>query len=325
MAKASKDTFWNRERLKRNLTLEDIAKKLRVPRGSVGNWFCGASVPNDQKIQELCTIFDINYDTGYNAFYHAKRSWDSEGSNHAYYKNFWSDIRLKSGFTFEEIAEMLDKHPGQVSNWFTGRYVPKKDNIKAICKLFDVEEDKGTAEFIAAHQAYIESSVKSPHAVEVEPTEVKEVPTDEGWDFWPNLLKQYKFSFHDIALFLSVSDAKVASYFSGEQKPNFNQIRMLCRLFGGVDMTEGSNKFELLHNHYLNASNEEAAPVVHTVPTDYDTVLRSIYGIVDWDVYNEVYNILTTGKGSKDILRAIYDSNVSFATFKLVADKLSSL
>ena len=76
--KAAKQTFWNTVRVANNLKIGDIADMLEVSYGTAGGWFSGGSVPSDEYIAKLCKFFEVDYETGRNAFYEDNKAWRSE-------------------------------------------------------------------------------------------------------------------------------------------------------------------------------------------------------------------------------------------------------
>ena len=49
-------------RTNRNLTQGDVAKELNVTKKTVGAWEKGKSMPNVDKIDQLCTLLGCKYD-----------------------------------------------------------------------------------------------------------------------------------------------------------------------------------------------------------------------------------------------------------------------
>lgn len=55
---ATKDTFWNQERVKRGLTYNQISEYIERPIGTVCAWFIGRTRPNRDTIMALCDYFN---------------------------------------------------------------------------------------------------------------------------------------------------------------------------------------------------------------------------------------------------------------------------
>ena len=78
IAKGSKRTFWNDLRVKNNYLYSELGEALGVSGSTVGNWFSGRSIPSPDNLKNVCDLFGINYDEGYERFVEANRAWDSE-------------------------------------------------------------------------------------------------------------------------------------------------------------------------------------------------------------------------------------------------------
>ena len=68
--------------------------------------------------------------------------------DHAIYKNnFWNNLRKSRGVTFKYISDILGVPPETVRLYFIGSRMPDAEQIKTLCEGFDVDIEKGTAEF----------------------------------------------------------------------------------------------------------------------------------------------------------------------------------
>jgi len=56
------DTFLNKMRIRRNLTIRELSDKLQVGVSTVGKWCAGISVPRTKNIVKLADILDVEYD-----------------------------------------------------------------------------------------------------------------------------------------------------------------------------------------------------------------------------------------------------------------------
>lgn len=77
-AKGSKETFWNKLRIKNSLRIKDVAEMLGISIGTIGSWFSGQSVPNADNVKIICKLFEVPYDKGYGEFILANQKWDLE-------------------------------------------------------------------------------------------------------------------------------------------------------------------------------------------------------------------------------------------------------
>ena len=83
-AKGAKRTFWNEKRVSQNILVQELADTLGVAVGTIGNWLSGAKIPPENRVRELCDLFGVGYDEGYNEFVRANRIWDSERGKLSY-------------------------------------------------------------------------------------------------------------------------------------------------------------------------------------------------------------------------------------------------
>lgn len=293
MSRAAKDTFWNTERTKRGWSFKYIAKKTGIPQSTLGSWFAGVKAPrNEHHIEQLCKLFDIPFDRGYNAFYNAEKKWDSERKTQHYYDTFWNKLREENNLSLEDISKMTGIAPAVVSTNFSGRNTPRKPALEKYCNLFDIPLDKGKEEFKNAHEQYL--AIKEGKPVEPDPAEKPAVVQEDDVDytFWPSLFANSKFSTNDIAVFLHVEEDAVKRYFTGEDIPDLNTIRMLCGLYGGVDITRGSKGFNRLHENYLSTKvvgiKKVETPVDESLMHD---VLKVLFDITSFEEFMEVQKL----------------------------------
>lgn len=83
------------------------------------------------------------------------------------YDNFWSNMWIKSGYTSKEISDKLGVSASAVRNWLSGRFLPSKESVEAMCKLFDVDPVIGMAEFDKAYKSYRNISVAEAEPIAV--------------------------------------------------------------------------------------------------------------------------------------------------------------
>ena len=75
----SKDTFWNKVRVEKNIRYSDIVELFG---GSVSMWaqrFTGQTMPTYAEIKKLCELFDVDVTQGTEEFKKAHALWKSEG------------------------------------------------------------------------------------------------------------------------------------------------------------------------------------------------------------------------------------------------------
>ncbi len=97
-ASCVKMTFWNKIRVTAGISCRELADLMGVSVGTIGNWFSGHCVPLAKNIVKLCDFFDVDYDTGYNAFVQASRAWHAE-KNTPNRERLYSDKELPSKTT----------------------------------------------------------------------------------------------------------------------------------------------------------------------------------------------------------------------------------
>lgn len=331
----AKDTFWNKLREKNGWSFKYIAKKTGIPQSTLGNWFSGVKAPrNEHHIHQLCELFEIPFDKGYNEFYHAEKTWDSTKKTLHYNNTFWNKLKEKNNLSNEEISEMTGIPKVTISSNFSGRYMPNSKSLEKYCKLFEIPLEQGKEEFKKAHKAFIaaQNGETPPEPVKELKEEIKSEPTKEvDFTFWPSVFVNSNFKIKDIATYLNVDEAKVEKYLTGELVPNFNQLRMLCRLYGGIDMTTGSYAFNLLHEHYLAEPKTLPFPEPHfdTSPDESainvdDTliaeVLKVFYNDVSFEEFMELQKLLNNRNES--IFDKVYGV-VSHKTYKALEAYIS--
>lgn len=178
--KLFKDTFWNNERVKRNLKLGDISKYLNVPYGTVGSWFCGKAVPKEMIISKLCDWFSemlpddpIGFHDGERHFKVAHLTWQAEhspklkahGTNQddeggkfmggrKDYKTEVGQFIRDRGVKHKDLAEYLGVPPYKIDHWVSGRYSPNDDAISKMAQKLDTDVDILSDLFSKAHDDY---------------------------------------------------------------------------------------------------------------------------------------------------------------------------
>lgn len=312
---SAKDTFWNREREKRGWSFKYIAKKTGIPQSTLGNWFSGVKAPrNEHHIEQLCKLFEIPFDKGYNEFYHAEKDWDSTRRVMHYYDTYWNKLRESNNLSLEEISEMAGIPPASVSKNFSGKNLPRRPALEKYCKLFEISIEEGKAEFQKAHEQYLaaQNGETPPEPVKEPKEEIKPEPVKEvDFTFWPSVFANSNFKTKDIATYLNVDEAKVEKYLTGELVPNFNQLRMLCSLYGGIDMTTGSYAFNLLHEHFENSSQDANLNAMSTTELG-SAILKRYYNKVSYEEFIELQTLINNK--DPNILKRVY-GKVTYETY----------
>ena len=100
---ALKDTTINKIRIKKNLTIEEIANAINKPRGTVGRWFSGVAVPRHNNAIILADILDMDYEY----------LLDAVKNDHERYKKHLKGCKakLKGELNKEKICELEKTSP----------------------------------------------------------------------------------------------------------------------------------------------------------------------------------------------------------------------
>lgn len=107
-----KDTFWNKQRVAKNLTIKEVAEMLGINDARVGMWFTGQLMPQDYWIKDLCKLFEVEYNEGQLAFQKAHLEWTAEHSTKSKYsgtnkRGQESVAKLSPVQTINNIAEVV--------------------------------------------------------------------------------------------------------------------------------------------------------------------------------------------------------------------------
>lgn len=105
--------------------------------------------------------------------------------------NFWNDLRVKNGYSYDDLSSTLELAPSTIAMWFSGRQIPAQKHLVNLCMLFGVDEKVGREEFIKAKAAWQTSRTKEQNApkkkhkvelvpmVAADPEVVKTTPTEK--------------------------------------------------------------------------------------------------------------------------------------------------
>ena len=169
----------NAKRLELGLTEKALAAKIGVVPQAIHNWMSGKCLPgNPQRIVDLAEILGVTSDwivdnsTKSKDYTDTHKTWNR-------WENFWTTTRDKAGFSGKEVTDLLNIErrakgldtlkTGTVCKYFTGQSMPPEEMIIALCNIFDVDVELGTAEFIKAYNHWHtrgESTIDTPIEVE---------------------------------------------------------------------------------------------------------------------------------------------------------------
>lgn len=62
--KNTSDTFWNMLRVENNCQLSDLVEATGYKMYKISGWFTGKWMPSDSVIEEFCSLFGVDFDTG---------------------------------------------------------------------------------------------------------------------------------------------------------------------------------------------------------------------------------------------------------------------
>lgn len=99
------DTFLNKMRIRRNLTIRELSDKLEVGISTVGKWCAGISVPRLKNIIKLADILDVEYDY---LLEHCKK--DNEN-----YKKHAKGVKKQTHEKVEPNNEVEEEKPSIIS------------------------------------------------------------------------------------------------------------------------------------------------------------------------------------------------------------------
>lgn len=184
-AYATKDTFWNRERIKRGITYQQIADRYKVTPTSVCKWFTGRSLPRkEDTIWDLCEWFtDTPYTDGscciitherglyelekaheiYEAEFDKKKvlradpkidivdaKINSEGFSAT---NFLNNLLKNRRLTQMKLGLEIDISPNVIRRFIHGVCMPSDEQIIKMANVLEYDPDKLTTIFKHAYDA----------------------------------------------------------------------------------------------------------------------------------------------------------------------------
>lgn len=99
-----KDNFWSTERVKKGLSIKEIAELIGRGESQTGMFFSGQAMPSDTVIKELCDLFSIPFNDGQLAFQHAHRNWKAEHEN----KTLKTSAKKRKTHTISTVEDVLE-------------------------------------------------------------------------------------------------------------------------------------------------------------------------------------------------------------------------
>ena len=142
--------------------------------------------------------------------------------------------------------------------------------------------------------------------------------------FWNTLKKEKGVTLKDISKTLDLDQATLSHYFTGMQLPSTTWSVKICDYFG-IDYVTGAEEFNKAHAAWVaeNPGNKKKRSHIRSRKYDFDNIseeydftanvpnttvaanigeclpqrerlLRFLYSKVDYDIYNEVMNILNS-------------------------------
>lgn len=184
-AYATKDTFWNIERVKRGITYQQIADRYKVTRTSVCKWFTGRNIPrSEDTIRDLCEWFtDTPYTNGSSSIiYYEHGLYELKKANRIYEAktgkkkvliadpkveivdakinsegfsatNFLNNLLKRRQITQMKLGFEIDISPNVVRKFIHGACMPSNEQIIKMADILEYDPDKLTMIFKHAYDA----------------------------------------------------------------------------------------------------------------------------------------------------------------------------
>lgn len=176
-AYATKDTFWNVERVKRGLTYNQISEHVGRPIGTVCGWFIGKTRPNRDTVSDLCDYFNsiqyidgsfchISYECGMEAFKNAYEKYNAAGGKTVVCRSDKKETKevIKSmdtsienrnvnsihfllrqrHITYKQLASELKCTVTMIRHWIRGYDMPNDVYIEKMADILEYDPDKLT-------------------------------------------------------------------------------------------------------------------------------------------------------------------------------------
>lgn len=200
-AYATKDTFWNVERVNRGLTYNQISERVGRPIGTVCGWFIGKTRPNRDTVSELCDYFNsiqyidgsvchISYERGIEEFKDAYEKYNAAGGKTVVCRSDKKETKevIKSmdtsienrnvntinfllrqrHITYKQLASELKCTVTMVRRWIKGLDVPNDVYIGKMADILEYNPDKLNDLFEKAYHKYrnVEGQIDISEAIE---------------------------------------------------------------------------------------------------------------------------------------------------------------
>ena len=200
-AYATKDTFWNVERVNRGLTYNQISEHVGRPVGTVCGWFIGKTRPNRDTVSELCDYFNgikytdgsvchISYERGTEEFKDAYEKYNAAGGKTVVCRSDKKETKevIKSmdtsienrnvnsihfllrqrHITYKQLASELKCTVTMVRRWIKGLDVPNDVYIGKMADILEYNPDKLNDLFEKAYYKYrnVEGQIDISEAIE---------------------------------------------------------------------------------------------------------------------------------------------------------------
>lgn len=85
-----RDDFWNKQRVARGCTYEDIAIKLGMNKQTITNYFYGADMPSEKTLTKLCNWWEVDFKKGLSEFRKLHKAY---GESHPEYIDYYGHYR----------------------------------------------------------------------------------------------------------------------------------------------------------------------------------------------------------------------------------------
>lgn len=201
---ATKDTFWNQERVKRGLTYNQISEYVERPIGTVCAWFIGRTRPNRDTIMALCDYFNdsryidpvvlasskISYERGEREFDYAHSKYIASHEKQVVYRSNKKETKevVKSvdtsienwnansvhfllkqrHITYKQLASELKCTVTMIRRWIKGLDMPNDVYIGKMADILEYDPDKLTDLFRREYdkQYNVEGQIDISEAIE---------------------------------------------------------------------------------------------------------------------------------------------------------------
>ena len=220
--------------------------------------------------------------------------------------------RLELGLAVKDVAAYIGVVPQLLTNWFNLKYIPGDKYLDKLAEALQV-----TPEWIIG--LYSDRKHKTTHS-----------------NFWTYKKSTAGITCKDIADYLKLNkdSSTIAKYFSGEIMPSDNTIKALCNMFD-TDYSTGKAEFEKINKAYhanKKKKNPEETPVKEVpvtptvtvsetpdTPDKVDDIMESIYGIVSYDEFFEIRDMVENNPNNEALPKLLY-GKLGYDAFNAIFD-----